>query len=83
MGNQTKRVGPLLTAGAVAVENARVYKEFRNGKLEPSVASRLSTILMNQRVILEASDVEGRISEMEAQLLQSVAPKLLTGRRVD
>ena len=53
MRDQRKRIGPLDTAGSVAVENAKVYKELRRGRIEPSLASRLSQILINQRVILE------------------------------
>lgn len=78
-----KRIGPLDTAGSVASENARVYKELRRGRIDPSLASRLSTILMNQRQILETVDIEARLAQMEAQLLQAAAPKLLTGRRAD
>jgi hypothetical protein len=52
MAGQRKRIGPLDTAGSVAIENAKVYKELRRGRLEPSLASRLSQILINQRVII-------------------------------
>lgn len=34
-------IGPLDTAGSVAIENARVYKELRRGRIEPSLASRV------------------------------------------
>jgi hypothetical protein len=36
MAQQRKRIGPLDTAGSVAVENVRVYKELRRGRIEPS-----------------------------------------------
>lgn len=61
MPDQRKRIGPLDTAGSVAVENAKVYKELRRGRIEPSLASRLSQILINQRVILESWDAQKRI----------------------
>ena len=59
MADLRKRIGPLDTAGSVAVENAKVYKELRRGRIEPSLASRLSQILINQRVILESFDTKG------------------------
>ena len=67
MPQQRKRIGPLDTAGSVAVENAKVYKELRRGRIEPSLASRLSQILINQRVI-ESFEAEKRIAQLEALL---------------
>ena len=68
MAEQRKRIGPLDTAGSVAVENAKVYKELRRCRIEPSLASRLSQILINQRVILESVDAEKRIAQLESAL---------------
>jgi hypothetical protein len=68
MTQQRKRIGPLDTAGSVAIENAKVYKELRRGRIEPSLASRLSQILINQRVIIETWDAEKRIAQLEAAL---------------
>ena len=65
---QRKRIGPLDTAGSVAVENAKVYKELRRGRIEPALASRLSQILINQRVILESFEAERRMAQLEALL---------------
>jgi len=78
MAGQRKRIGPLDTAGSVAVENAKVYKELRRGRIEPSLASRLSQILINQRVILESFDAEKRISQLEALLEQAGQGRLIT-----
>jgi hypothetical protein len=64
MEGQRKRIGPLNTAGSVAVENAKVYKEPRRGRIDPSLASRLSQILINQRVILESFENEKRIAQL-------------------
>ncbi len=36
MVGQRKRIGPLDTAGSVAIENAKVYKELRRGRIELS-----------------------------------------------
>ena len=77
MKDQRKRIGPLDTAGSVAVENAKVYKELRRGRIEPSLASRLSQILINQRVILESFDAEKRITQLEALLDKAGHGKLL------
>ena len=76
MAQQRKRIGPLDTAGSVAVENAKVYKELRRGRIEPSLASRLSQILINQRVILEAWDAQKRIEQLEALL------EVASGRKI-
>ena len=77
VADQRKRIGPLDTAGSVAVENAKVYKELRRGRLDPSLASRLSQILINQRVILESFENEKRIAQLEAMLEASGNGKLI------
>ena len=76
MPQQRKRIGPLDTAGSVAVENAEVYKELRRGRIEPSLASRLSQILINQRVI-ESFEAEKRIAQLEALLEASGNGKVI------
>ena len=78
MAAQRKMIGRLDTAGSVAIENAKVYKELRRGRIEPSLASRLSQILINQRVILESFDAEKRIQQLEALLEQAGQGRLLT-----
>ena len=77
MTDQRKRIGPLDTAGSVAVENAKVYKELRRGRIDAALASRLSQILINQRVILESFDAEKRIAQLEALLEKAGHAKLL------
>jgi len=77
MPQQRKRIGPLDTAGSVAVENAKVYKELGRGRIEPSLASRLSQILINQRVILESFEAEKRIAQLEALLEASGNGKVI------
>ena len=72
MPQQRKRIGPLDTAGSVAVENAKVYKELRRGRIEPSLASRLC-----QRVILESFEAEKRIAQLEALLEASGNGKVI------
>jgi hypothetical protein len=73
--DQRKRIGPLDTAGSVAIENAKVYKELRRGTIEPSLASRLSQILINQRVILE--NAQKRIEQLETLLEVASGRKIL------
>ena len=65
VADQRKRIGPLDTAGSVAVENAKVYKELRRGRIEPSLASRLSQILINQRVIIESLSPRSALFSMK------------------
>jgi hypothetical protein len=62
------RIGRLDTAGGIAYEHAKILKMLRRGLIEPSLASRLSQMFVNQRVLLEAADAEKRIAELEALL---------------
>jgi hypothetical protein len=81
MDNQRKRIGPLDTAGSVAIENAKVYKELRRGRIEASLASRLSQILINQRVILESWDATKRIEQLESLLEKAAGGKIVPFKR--
>ena len=71
--NRTTR---LHSAGDVASEHAEVYRKLKRGKLEPSLASRMSAILVNHRTIIETVKAEERIQELEqmvAELKQRAA----------
>jgi hypothetical protein len=81
MTGQRKRIGPLDTAGSVAIENAKVYKELRRGRIEASLASRLSQILINQRVILESWDATKRIEQLESLLEKAAVGKIVAFKR--
>ena len=59
------------------MENAKVYKELGRGRIEPSLACRLSQILINQRVILESFEAEKRIAQLEALLEASGNGKVI------
>ena len=83
MANQRKRIGPLYTAGSVAFENAKVYKELRRGRIEPTLATRLSQILINQRVILESWDAQKRIEQLEALLEKAGRGRLIPLKAAD
>ena len=83
MAGQRKRIGRLDSVGSILHENGKVYKEMRRGLIDPTLAAKLSTVLMNQRQILETGTMETKLLELEAQLLHAAAPRLLTGRRVD
>ena len=82
MAQQRKRIGPLNSAGSVATENAKVYKELRRGRIDPSLASRLSQILINQRVILESWDATKRIEQLESLLERAAGGKIVPFRRL-
>jgi hypothetical protein len=83
MAQQRKRIGPLDTAGSVAIENAKVYKELRRSRIEPTLATRLSQILINQRVILESWDAQKRIEQLEALLEKAGRGKLIPLKAAD
>ena len=54
---------------SIASENGKVYKEMRRGLIDPAFAAKLSTVLMNQRAIVERTTIEAQIAELEAALL--------------
>jgi hypothetical protein len=49
----------------VASEHAEVWRKLKRGKLDPALASRMSAILVNHRVIIETVKSEERIKELE------------------
>jgi hypothetical protein len=65
----------LTNVGMVASEHAQVYRKLKAGKLNPSLASRMSAILVNHRVILETKDAETRIQQLEAALEAAISGK--------
>ena len=71
----TKRIklGPLNTAGAVASENRWVYRQLKAGNMEGTLAMKMSQILMNQRGMVETTDVEVRLAGLEERLTDVLA----------
>jgi hypothetical protein len=55
----------------------------RRGRIEPSLASRLSQILINQRVILESFDAEKRIQQLETVLEAAGHGKVLPMKKAN
>jgi Putative transposase of IS4/5 family (DUF4096) len=70
------RIGRLTTVGQVATELGRLYRHARWGEIPVSDASRLATILAAMRQCLEASELERRITGMEAALTVNTNPVL-------
>ena len=68
MKNKRIRIGRLDTAGGIAYEHGKILKQLMRGLIEPPLASRLSQMFVNQRLLVEASDAEARIAELEALL---------------
>ena len=88
MTQQRKRIGPLDTAGSVATENAKVYKELRRGRIEPSLASRLSQILINQtcrffsfQCLPQCDPVASRLTRMSGRYREDSVSGRLPGAR--
>jgi hypothetical protein len=54
--------------GSVLREHALVYKELRRGRIEPTLATRLSTMQVNHRTMLEVELLERQIEEMRQML---------------
>ena len=67
----TKRIklGPLNTAGAVASENRWVYRQLKAGNMEANLAMKMSQILMNQRGMVESTEIENRLAQFEERLI--------------
>ena len=57
---------PLASAGDVARELARLYRQARAGQMEVQDASRLANILQILARVLETSNLEARIEALEA-----------------
>ena len=57
---------PLASAGDVARELARLYRQARAGQMEVQDSSRLANILQILARVLETSDLEARIEALEA-----------------
>lgn len=55
----------LASAGDVARELARLYRQARAGQMEVQDASRLANILQILARVLETSDLEARIEALE------------------
>jgi citrate lyase beta subunit len=72
------RVNDLMTAGGIAHEHARILKMLLRGLIDPTLASRLSGMFVNQRVLLEYENAERRIEQLEQQLELVSQGKLLT-----
>ena len=62
------RIGRLDTAGGIAYEHAKVLKKLMRNLIDPALASRLSGMFVNQRVLIEYVEAEKRIAELEAAL---------------
>jgi hypothetical protein len=63
------KLGPLNTAGAVASENRWVYRQLKAGNMDPTLAMKMSQILMNQRGMVESTVTENRLAQLEERLV--------------
>jgi hypothetical protein len=61
-------IGKLNTVKACRIELAKVYKDARSGKIEPSDGTRLAFILSQIAKLIESSDLEQRFEIVEKQL---------------
>ncbi|WP_133648414.1 hypothetical protein [Paraburkholderia flava] len=55
------------TVQEVRYEMARLYRQARNGKVDVSDASKLAHMLSQLSRVIETSDIEARIEELERQ----------------
>jgi hypothetical protein len=59
------RIGRLDTAGGIAYEHGKILKQLMRGLIEPSLATRLSGMFVNQRTLIEYENAEKRIAQLE------------------
>jgi hypothetical protein len=64
-------------------EHSLVYKELRRGRIEPTLATRLSTMLVNHRSMLEVELLERQIEEIRQMLAseRAIPLPLITQRK--
>jgi hypothetical protein len=68
MAGKRIRIGRLDTAGGIAYEHGKILKKLMRQMIDPALASRLSGMFVNQRVLIEYVEAEKRIAELEAAL---------------
>ena len=68
MAGKRIRIGRLDTAGGIAYEHGKILKKLMRQLIDPALASRLSGMFVNQRVLIEYVEAEKRIAELEATL---------------
>lgn len=61
------RIGPLQTAGNVATELGRVYRQMRRNELDKQDGERLARVLTMLRQALEVGEIEQRLADLEAR----------------
>jgi hypothetical protein len=66
MAGKRIRIGRLDTAGGIAYEHGKILKKLMRQMIDPALASRLSGMFVNQRVLIEYVEAEKRIAELEA-----------------
>ena len=64
------RIGKLDSAGSIASENRKIYCELRRGKIDGPLASRLSAILVAQKGVIESSETEAKLVEVENKIAE-------------
>lgn len=57
--------------GGILTELARVYREARRGEIDVQDGTRLASILATIRTVIEGSEIERRVLELESKM----APK--------
>lgn len=78
-GEALARPRPLNNLVSLRLEMTALYREARAGRIELGDATRLVYILMQIKAVLESSDMEKRMAELEEQIRawQSRAPASL------
>jgi hypothetical protein len=75
------RIGALDTLGAVRNEAARLYRRGLRGELPAQDAGRLATVLALVAKLVEGSDFDQRLAEVERRLAETVTRSAAEVRR--
>ena len=74
MTKQTRiRIGNFMKPMGVAHAHATIMRKLLRKEIEPPLASRLSQMFCNQRTLLESSDTEVRLGQIEERLNELLA----------
>ena len=76
-----RRVGPLDSLGQVRAEAARLYRRGVRGELPAQDASRLSNVLALVAKLVEGSDFDQRLAEVEKRLAETATRSAVEGRQ--
>lgn len=62
------RIARLDKMSGILTELGRVYREARRGEMDVQDGTRLASILATMRLVVEGSEIERRVQDLEARM---------------